>query len=92
MYVVYVLYEYNNPKHSLQEPGTDSLKIELLLELAEALYNAGFSVRRCMQPIDWAIDIILVSSFKSQEAPTVDSEKTKLTEISAGERALSVLY
>ena len=75
----------------LKEPATDSLKIELLLEFAQALYNAGFSVRRCLQPIDWAIDIILVSTLKSQEAPAaapVESEKTKLTEISAGERGV----
>ena len=71
---------------TLQEPTTDSLKIELLMELAQALYNAGFSVRRCLQPLDWAIDIILVSSVKPPEAPApADSDKTKLTETSAGE-------
>lgn len=67
----------------MQEPGTESLKIELLLELAQALYNAGFSVRRCLQPLDWAIDIILVTSLKPHDAPAAAADSDKTTKLSA---------
>ena len=64
----------------LKDPASDSQKVELLIELAQCLYNAGFSTRRCLQPLDWAFDILLAMS-----AVTAGAEGAEETQVNQAE-------